>query len=201
MQHLEHRLRNPGESIVVGGAERTSKGGTQKRVRRCQRSLWRFATRGAGVGTRDNMPYRRHLLVAAASDVAWPGYKRIAACMNRAARTRRGMPGIKSALSYYNRIMASSDPTPQKRPCRRRHDTKVGHSMQREHLHCAQPHLPPLRHIVFSRQQFFSFQWFWDRSRGKFYLDPDDSLYRGLYRSNSSDIFRIIIYVFSNSHA
>lgn len=64
------------------------------------------------------------------------------------------MPGIKSALSYYNRIMASSDPTPQKRPCRRRHDTKVGHSMQREHLHCAQP--PSLLFaILFSRGNNF----------------------------------------------
>lgn len=51
--------------------------------------------------------------------------------------------------------MASSDPTPQKRPCRRRHATKVGrHSMQREHLHCPTL-LPPLRHIVRSRKQFF----------------------------------------------
>lgn len=116
---MEHLNGSQGSRLLL---EATSKGGTRKWVRRCQRSLWRFATRGAGVGTRDNMPYRRHLLVAAASDVAWPasgpGYKRIAACMNRAARTRRGTPGIKSALSYYNRIMASSDPTPQKRPCR-----------------------------------------------------------------------------------
>lgn len=54
-----------GSRLLLAGRRERAKG-----VRRCQRSLWRFATRGAGVGTRDNMPYRRHLLVAAASDVA-----------------------------------------------------------------------------------------------------------------------------------
>lgn len=153
---MEHLAESKGSRLLL---EATSKGGTRKWVRRCQRSLWRFATRGAGVGTRDNMPYRRHLLVAAASDVAWPasgpGYKRIAACMNRAARTRRGTPGIKSALSYYNRIMASSDPTPQKRPCRGDVTPRRSATRCSVNTYTVLPNSPPLRHIVCSRKQFF----------------------------------------------
>lgn len=45
--------------------------GVRKSRPRCESWLWRCATRGAGVGTRNNMPYRRHLLVAA-TDAAGP---------------------------------------------------------------------------------------------------------------------------------
>lgn len=153
--------RIEGESIVTGGNEQRgyAKVGTPV-------STLVMAFRDAGcwvVGTRDNMPYRRHLLVAAASDVAWPasgpGYKRIAACMNRAARTRRGTPGIKSALSYYNRIMASSDPTPQKRPCRG--DVTPRRSATRCSVNTYTVSYPTLLlfAILFARgNNFFSFQ-------------------------------------------
>lgn len=63
-------------------------------------------------------------------------------------RTGRGMPGIKSALSYYNRIMASLGPDPAKTamPATSRHEGRP--LMQREHLHCR--YLEPLRTLRYA---------------------------------------------------